>query len=82
MSLARIVVLAFGATAVMLAVVVLRAETTRLHYERSQLDRQADVLRREIEEGKLELARLRDPALLRLKAREHLGTKQTDAARE
>ena len=51
----------------LLAVVTLRAEATRLHYQLSQLDRRAQVLRQELREKELELARLHNPALIRAK---------------
>jgi sensor domain CHASE-containing protein len=54
----------------LLAVVVLRAETTRLHYELSQFDRREAVLRLELNEKELELERLRNPALIRAKLAE------------
>jgi hypothetical protein len=62
-------VLAMAFTA-MMAVVILRAGTTRLHYDVSQLDQQAAVLRQEAREGSLELARLRNPAMIRAKLAE------------
>jgi uncharacterized membrane protein len=59
----------------MMTVVLLRAETTRRHYELSQLDRRAEVLRQELAEKELELERLRNPALIRAKLAElRLGT--------
>ena len=62
----------------MMAVVLLRAETTRLHYELSQFDRRAEVLRQELREKELELARLRNPALIRAKLDElRLGGART-----
>jgi len=54
----------------LLAVVLLRAETTRLHYELSQFDRRETVLRLELIEKELELERLRNPALIRAKLAE------------
>jgi hypothetical protein len=54
----------------MMAVVLLRAETARLHYAVSQLDRRAAVLRQELREKELELARLRNPAVIRAKLAE------------
>ena len=54
----------------LMAVVLLRAETTRLHYELSRFDRQAAVLRLELVEKELELERLRNPALIRAKLAE------------
>lgn len=53
---------------VLLTVVVLRTETTRLHYELSDLDYRADILTLEIREKELELARLRSPARIRVRA--------------
>lgn len=49
----------------LLAIVTLRAEATHLHYQLSQLDRRAQVLRQELREKELELARMRNPALIR-----------------
>ena len=54
----------------MMSVVLLRAETTRLHYELSQLDRRERILRQELAEKELELERLRNPALIRAKLAE------------
>ncbi len=56
--------------AALMSVVLLRAETTRLHYELSQLDQRAEVLRQELNEKQLELERLRNPALIRAKLAE------------
>ncbi|MBN2445334.1 MAG: hypothetical protein JXO22_01315 [Phycisphaerae bacterium] len=68
MTLARTVVVLGGTLAVMLVVVVLRTETSRLHYQMSQLDREAAVLRQQLRERELELARLRNPARIRARA--------------
>lgn len=65
MSLRRTVVILGVGLASLLTVVILRAETTRLHSELSQLDRRAVVLWQELRENELELARLRNPALIR-----------------
>ena len=65
MPLRRIIIILAGAAATMLAVAVLRAETARLHYALSQLDRRAAALRQELREKELELARLRNPARIR-----------------
>lgn len=51
--------------AVLLAVVVLRSETTRLHYEIASQQQQADNIRHTLRQAELELARLRNPMLLR-----------------
>ena len=59
MTLVRTVVLLGGALVVMLAVVVLRAQTTRLHYELSQYEREAVTLRDELRRKNLELWLLR-----------------------
>jgi len=70
MTLARMIVILLGALLLMLAVVVLRAETTRLHYQLSQIDQQADLLWQELREEELELQRLRNPAVLRARVAE------------
>jgi len=54
----------------MMAVVFLRAEAARLHYDLSQLEHRAQVLRQELREKEIELARLRNPALIRAKLAE------------
>ena len=64
MTLPRMIWLFVGALVVMLAIVVLRAETTRLHYEISKLDRREDVLRLEIRKERTALQRARNPAAL------------------
>jgi len=65
----------------LMAVVVLRAEVTRLHYELSQLDRRAEALRQEACEKELELARLRSPAIIRARLAElRLGSVSAGAA--
>ena len=56
--------------AALIAVVLLRAESSHLHYELSQLDRQASVLRQELREKEVELARLRNPAMIEERLRE------------
>lgn len=77
-------VLATAITA-MMAIVLLRAETTRLHYQLSQLDRRAAVLRQELREKELELARLRNPAVIRAKLAEfrlHEGSADSRSRRD
>lgn len=64
MTLTRMIGLLVGALTLMLLVVVLRAETTRLHYEISELDRREDVLRQELRTEQLALQRAQNPALL------------------
>jgi len=54
----------------MMVVVFLRAEKARLHYELSQLDQRAQVLCQELRERELELARLRNPAVIRARLAE------------
>jgi hypothetical protein len=70
MSLQRLTVVLAGALVTMLGVVMLRAEATRLHYELSQLDSRSEVLWLELREKELELARLRNPALIRARVTE------------
>lgn len=64
MTLTRMIGLFAGALMVMLTVVVLRAETTRVHYEISLLDRRDDVLRQELRKEQVALQRARNPAAL------------------
>lgn len=70
MTLFRIIVVLTGALVVMLLVVMLRAETTRLHYEISECERQADQYREQLRALELELARLRNPVVIREKVEE------------
>ena len=65
MSIARLTLVLLSTLLVMLAVVVLRSERTRLQFETSQCDREAEALRQEVRERELELARLSNPGLLR-----------------
>jgi hypothetical protein len=64
MTLTRMVGVFLGALAIMLAVVILRAETTRLHYVISEIDRREDALRQELRKEQLALERARNPAAL------------------
>jgi hypothetical protein len=61
MKLTRMICILAGALAVMLTVVVLRAESTRLHFERARLDARAAGLWQQLREYEIELARLRNP---------------------
>jgi hypothetical protein len=70
MPLRALIVLLAMVLVAMMSVVLLRAETTRLHYELSQLDRRERILRQELAEKELELERLRNPALIRAKLAE------------
>ncbi len=82
MTLTRMVGVFLGALAIMLAVVILRAETTRLHYLISELDRQEDSLRQELRTEKLALQRARNPAaLLEKVSRLRLAEPQAEAPR-
>lgn len=65
MTLFRMIVILVGGLLLLLTVVVLRAETTRLHYEISKCERSADELRQQLAEKELELARLRNPTRIR-----------------
>lgn len=76
MTLGRTAALLTGALAVMLTVVVLRAETTRLHFELVRLERRAATLRQELREKELELARLRNPARIRDRVLRHGGAEE------
>ena len=54
-----------AALVVLMTVVMLRAETTHLNYEVSQLDARAETLLSELHESEIEIARLRNPAMIR-----------------
>jgi hypothetical protein len=64
MTLKRMMLLFLGALAIMFPIVILRAETTRVHYEISALDRRDDVLRQELRREQLALQRARNPTAL------------------
>lgn len=68
MTILRVSAVLVGAAVVLLTVVMLRAETTRLHYSISRLDARADELRQQIRDRGVELQRLRDPARIRFQA--------------
>ena len=70
MTLTRMILLLFGAMAVMLSAVVLRAESARMHKRLSQLDQTEKKLHAQIAAERLELARWRTPTLIRDKVRE------------
>ena len=64
-SIARLTLVLLSALVVMLTVVVLRSERTRLQFEISRDDRDAEALRQEVRERELELARLSNPGVIR-----------------
>ncbi len=65
MSLKQAFVILAGGALVMLVVVMLRAESAALNYTLVNLERRAAILRQELHEKELELARLRNPARIR-----------------
>lgn len=65
MSLMRLIALLGGAALVLLAVVALRAETIRIHNRIGRIDYEAESLALELRQKELELARLRNPTLIR-----------------
>lgn len=69
MTLFRILVVLAIALAVLLGVVALRAETTRLQYLTSKLDQEAEQSLEQLRQHELELARLRNPMIIRERAR-------------
>lgn len=77
MPLRSLIVVLLLVLVAMMTVVLLRAETTCLHYELSQLDRRAEILRQELNEKQLELERLRNPALIRARLAELRGADDT-----
>jgi len=62
-----------GGLILLLAVVIIRADTTRLHYATSQCERRAEELRQRALEGELELARLRNPLRIRQRMEQAVG---------
>ncbi|MGE0480710.1 MAG: hypothetical protein AB7Q17_09585 [Phycisphaerae bacterium] len=70
MTLTRTVVALALLLVVMVTVVILRAETTRLGHDIAQLDARADTLVDQIREQELELTRLRNPELIRARVGE------------
>lgn len=70
MTLTRILALLLGALLIMLCVVTLRAETTRVHSRLALLDRSEQDLREQVRSEELELARWRSPTLIREKLRD------------
>lgn len=72
MSIFRMIVVFLTALAVMLAVVVLRSETARLHFEVSQRERAGERMLQELRDVELELARMRNPMLIRQQVRRAL----------
>ncbi|MBI5863793.1 MAG: hypothetical protein HZB38_04660 [Planctomycetes bacterium] len=65
MSIQRLVLVLVSTMAVMLTVVVLRSERTRLQFKASEYDRETDSVLQELRERELELARLSNPLLIR-----------------
>lgn len=65
MSLIRLAVLLLASVILMLSVVVIRTETTRVQRRISETDREIALLRRLIREKELDLARLTSPELIR-----------------
>ena len=76
MTLFRTIVVLVGALALMLCVVILRAETARLHYDISQRERVAEEYRQQLHDAELELARLRNPMVIRQQVKEAIGRYQ------
>lgn len=65
--LVRVTALLFSAAAIMLAVVMLRAEARRYEYLTANAEWEAQYLSQSLHEKELELARLRDPSRIREK---------------
>lgn len=72
MTLWRIIIIIGGALLLMLCVVTLRTETTRLHYVISQHEQRVTELRQKLRQAELELAQLKNPLLLRQKVEQAL----------
>lgn len=86
MTLARTIVILGSALCVLLAVVILRAESTRIQYETSLIEQKIDAARQELQQREMELARWRNPAHIRERVKEmrmaeggdDAGRKKTD----
>jgi hypothetical protein len=65
MTLVRTVLILTGGLVLLLMVVILRADTTRLHYETSRCEQAEDEYRQQLVEADLELARLKNPSRIR-----------------
>jgi cell division protein FtsL len=73
MTLFRMMIVLAGGLVLLLAVVIVRAETTRLHYEVARCERSADELRQQLVEAELELARLRNPTRIKQRMEQAVG---------
>jgi Mg2+/citrate symporter len=81
MTLVRTILVLGLALVIMLAVVLLRAETARLHYDISQREQEARALKQKLRAAEVELARLRNPVLLRARVADVLAElRETPAA--
>lgn len=65
MTITRTIGVLVGGIVIMIAVVLIRAESSRLQNEAARLERQQAELRLESREQEIEIARLRNPALIR-----------------
>ena len=73
MTLFRMIIVLAGGLVLLLAIVIVRAETTRLHYEISRCERTADDVRQQLVEAELELARLRNPTRIKQRMEQAVG---------
>jgi hypothetical protein len=74
-TLARLTMVFGGGLLVMLVTIALRAEATRLQHEQVRAERETLLVREAIRDKQLELARLRNPALIQRRVLElHFGT--------
>ena len=64
MTLTRIILLLVGALVIMLSVVILRAEATRIHHQIALLERQDEILRQQLRWEQAVLQRERRPTAL------------------
>lgn len=78
MTLRRIIPILATALVVMTAIVLLRSEAARRNYTLSRLERRAGMLRQALSEQELELARLRNPGLIRATLSRMSGGEQTE----
>jgi hypothetical protein len=65
MTLFRMITVLVGGLLLLLMVVILRAETTHLHYVSAGYQHSAEELHQQLRDAELELARLRNPMRIR-----------------
>ncbi len=65
MTVTRTIGVLFGGLPIMLAVVMIRSESARVHFELANLEQREAALRFQLRENELEIARLKTPGRIR-----------------